>query len=109
MTDSNPESHLLRPTGAARQLSESTGMQRLALTERRLASGDRCRLRGAPDAAGFLYVLTGAGRLGTMAETIGIGRGDFIGLAPGEQPVLENPHDDTLTVLVGFSAADTRG
>jgi uncharacterized cupin superfamily protein len=107
MSTSDPETHLLRAQGTAetavRRLSSTTGMTRVGLEERRLAAGDHVRIAGPPAAEGFIYVLTGSGRVAAAAESGPIAAGDFLAIDPDEVLTLENPHGETLTFLVAFS------
>lgn len=104
MTDADPERHLVRAASAPlRQLGRLAGLDRLSLEEHRLPSGGQVTLEGGTGAEGFVYVLAGAGELSTAAETLSIAAGDFVALAPGESPRLENPQAEPLQVLAGFS------
>ncbi len=78
------------------------------MDEHVLPEGRRIALRGAMAAEGFVYVVSGAGRLATQSGSLDIASGDFIVLDVGESAELENPHARPLIVLAGFCAVEQR-
>lgn len=107
MTSDDPAMHLLRardaPGTAQRTLSAATGMARMHLEQRSVPAGAELALPGGTGAEGFVYVLEGHGTITCAAESLAIGPGDFLGLAPDERPVLSNAGATVLTLLIGFA------
>lgn len=108
MTSDDPGRHLLRareaPGTGRRKLSAPTGMARMHLEQRSIPARAELALSGSAGAEGFVYVLEGHGTITCTTESLAIGPGDFLGLAPDERPVLSNAGATDLTVLIGFAA-----
>jgi isocitrate dehydrogenase kinase/phosphatase len=102
----DPLQHLVRgaPDGE-RLLSALTGMERLQITEHRLAPGERRALGVATTGAraeAFLFVVAGHGTLRAEAADRAIAAGDFLGLAPEVGAVtLTNAAAEPLVCLYG--------
>ena len=88
------------PFAGDRDLSSSTGLQRLGLHEVCLQPGQAAAIKPA-GAEAFVYVLSGSGTLTAGTEEMQVNSGDFVGLGAEDRARASNNGSTDLTFLSG--------